>query len=128
MVAYIKDQIPLEEQLSKYGKAYVPKFKNVKKKNVMVENKCREQIKGITITLGEDVVLGLEEFFTSYFTSLENLSPPGNIEGFIGGILDITKTETISDDFNKILKLLYEDFIGDKVSMENLAIIVDATE
>jgi len=94
----------------------------------MPENKCREQLKGITITLDTDVVVGLEEFFTSYFTSLTKLDPPCNAEGLIGGILDITKTETDSVVFDKILKLFYENYIGDKVSMENLAIIVDATE
>ena len=102
---------------------------DIKKKEVK-SNEFRERIKGITITLDEDenVVLGLEEFFRNYFDSIKALNPPGTIEGVISGILEVTKTETDPDIEDKIVKELYEEYIGGEVSFANLATIVDATE
>jgi len=56
----------------------------------------RERLKSITLTLSDDVIIGLEEFIGTYQDSLEALEPVGNTEGLILAIFDLVKK--VADD------------------------------
>jgi len=94
----------------------------------MPVNAFRSQVTGITITLADDVVIGLEEFFSTYRSNLEGTTPPGTIEGLIGGILDITRTETDAKTFDGAVTALYEDYVGGKVTFRELGMLTHSLE
>ena len=122
----IKEPLTTEDQY-KCGLAYLSE--SYRKEKTFPTNEFRERIKGITMTLEEDVVvIGLEEFFKNYKNNLPKLKRPGNVEGLIAGILTVTKQETDSRVFDKIVKQHYEEHMGGEVNMGNLAAIVDAAE
>ena len=72
-------------------------------------NEFRERATDITISLDENLEYGLERFFEMFKKNFHRFNPPGTLDGLVYGILDITRDETHQQEFDKVLRMLYED-------------------